>query len=242
MNSTLDSIIDNHKNIALLTGAGISTGSGIKDFRSNTGLYTSDYNGHDAKDILSRRFFDKHRDIFWDYTNTHLNYDTFKPNKMHHFAKTLDDMGKLTSVITQNIDGLYHKTGLAHNKIIEIHGHNRYLTCFKCGKNANTTDCIISKKGNYLCPHDNFLMNTNIILYGDTFKSPELDRYWNTIGKSDALLVMGTSLEICAHMDTVIRFNGDIYLINNEDIKLESYAGMREWTDTIIGDFKSLST
>lgn len=127
-------IIDNSNNIVFFGGAGVSTASGIPDFRSATGLYNREKNSNYSPEyMLSHEFFENHPDEFIKYAKNNLISLEARPNAAHYALKTLEDMGKLKGIITQNIDGLHQMAG---SKVVnEIHGNLRDYYCTKCFKN-----------------------------------------------------------------------------------------------------------
>lgn len=239
-NEKLNTWIDSSNKIAILSGAGVSTLSGIRSFRGKGGIYYEKYNGVNPSQILSRIYFKRNKKEFWDYLNSFLLNNEAEPNRLHYLTKELENAGKLSGVLTQNIDGLYQKTGMSPELIVEIHGNSNYGICEKCKHRYTLADLSLNKNGIYLSPCCNRVIEPDIILYNDTFKTKEVNRYFKVLSESDLLIVMGTSLEIPWHKDNVIQFNGKVVLLNDVSIALESWAGMRNWDDEIIVDFNNL--
>lgn len=130
----LAAILQNSSRIVAFTGAGVSTESDIPDFRSAKGVYESverEY-GRPAEVLLSHSFFASHPDIFFDYMRKYLIFKDAKPNYAHKGMAALEREGKLTAVVTQNIDGLHTKAG--SKNVCELHGSVERNYCFKCGK------------------------------------------------------------------------------------------------------------
>ncbi len=131
----LAQIIKNAKNITIFTGAGMSTESGIPDFRSDNGIYSQE---DDVEHYISEYYFHKNPKDFWVKFKRIFSLKlmgNFEPNKGHLFLKELEDIGKNVTILTQNIDGLHHKAG--NSNIIELHGTLQTATCPKCKTKYN---------------------------------------------------------------------------------------------------------
>lgn len=243
MNSELERLrkwIDGSNRVAILSGAGVSTLSGIRSFRGKGGVYYEEYNGVNPSTILSRIYFKRNKREFWEYLNSSIVSNEAKPNGLHFLPVHLDNESKLSGVLTQNIDGLYQKAGVASNKLVEIHGNCNYGICEKCKTRYMLSSLSLNKNGIYLSPCCNRVIEPDIVLYDDTFQTKEVKRYFQVLSESDLLIVMGTSLVIPWHKDNVIDFNGKIVLLNDTSVSLESWAGMRNWDDEILVDFNTL--
>ncbi len=127
----LKKMIDDSNYIVAFTGAGVSTDSGLKDFRSEDGLYKKDYE-YPAEYMLSHDCFFNHTDIFYNYYRENFNCLKYNPNDTHRLLKRLEDINKLKAIITQNIDGLHQKAN--SNNVYEIHGSIYRNYCVKCNK------------------------------------------------------------------------------------------------------------
>ena len=133
MNEQLKKVIENSRRIAFLGGAGLSTESGIPDFRSADGIYKAqNAYGHSPEVLLSHDFFWRHTEVFYDYYKKFLLYPQAQPNKAHKALAKLEADGKLTAVITQNIDGLHQAAG--SKNVLELHGSVHRNYCTKCRK------------------------------------------------------------------------------------------------------------
>ena len=133
MDNRVKEIVDRSRRIVFFGGAGVSTESNIPDFRSETGLYKAmnEY-GHSPEEMLSSSFFMEHTEMFFDYYKKHLIYQDARPNKAHIALAKMEEEGKLTAVVTQNIDGLHQKAG--SRKVYELHGSVLRNTCMECGE------------------------------------------------------------------------------------------------------------
>lgn len=158
-----------------------------------------------------------------------------KPNTIHDATRYLNDQGKLTGVITQNIDGLYRKAGISTSKLVEVHGNGNRWICLKCKAEVNLEDMRYNtKSGNYLSPCHDFIVRPDIVLYDEPFKQEDIVRMDEIYANANVLIVMGTSLDIVYHYQQVIDFRGKIALINNQFIALKE----REWDVCYIGSIK----
>lgn len=234
----LERLINESKKIAILSGAGVSTGSGIRDFRGENGMYKDLVYGLPPEELLSILFFDTYRDLFYQYyVKNMLIPEDIKPNKNHEYAKKLYTGGKLAGVITQNIDGLYQKAGLPNDAVVEIHGNGNRWICIKCKQYCYLEDCRFNEKsGNYLSPCHDFIVRPDIVLYGENFNSDNVKRMNNILEEADLLLVMGTSLQIDYHEQRVANFIGKIALLNNQPVTLQR----REWDFQYIGNIEDV--
>ena len=205
----LKELINKSNNIVVLTGAGVSTLSGIPDFRSNDGLYNQN-NKYDypPEYLLSSNCFYNHTDIFYDYYKNNMNLLKYEPNIIHKYLKKLEDQHKLLGIITQNIDGLHTKAG---NKLVyEIHGsiYNNY--CLKCNKYYDA---------NYLFKDNKIpkcscggIIKPDVVLYGEAL--PDSFNYAiKLVEKADLFLILGTSLSVFPASNLVNFFNGDNLVI-----------------------------
>ena len=132
MYEELKEIIEKSSRIVFFGGAGVSTESGIPDFRSENGLYhaVQEY-GYPPEQMLSRSFFEQHKNVFFDYYKNNLIYQDVKPNEAHRSLARLEKAGKLTGIVTQNVDGLHQLAG--NEKVYELHGSVLRNYCMKCG-------------------------------------------------------------------------------------------------------------
>lgn len=173
----------------ILTGAGMSTESGVPDFRSNTGLYSGEFQGLTPETILSLSFFNKNPRTFWDYISTHMNYSNAKPNIGHHIIAKWEKKKDIT-IITQNIEQLHTLAGSMN--VIEVHGSLNTCTCQGCNKKYYLND-VITKESGYICSCGS-LIKPDIVLYEESVDKMSI--VYPFIGKSDLLIVLGTSLTV----------------------------------------------
>lgn len=185
----LAEMIHGSEKIVFLTGAGISTESGIPDFRSSGGIYA---NGN-VEHYISRYFYNKNPKTFWKHFKEIFQLKMlggYEPNRGHFFIKELEDIGKKVTVLTQNIDGLHQKAGSKH--VYELHGTLRTTHCPKCKKKYDLSYSL--KNEIPRCEHDDFILDTDVVLFGDAIK--HFDEAIDALEACDLLIVMGSSLNV----------------------------------------------
>lgn len=214
----LKEIIEKSNNIVVFTGAGVSTDSGLKDFRSKDGLYKQ---GQLAEYMLSDVCFYDETEEFYKYYKENFNCLNIKPNDTHKFIKKLEDIGKLKAVITQNIDGLHTKAG--SKKVYEIHGTIYKNHCLKCHKEYGPAK-VFNEKNIPICDCGG-LIKPDVVLYGESLPEKEYQESIKAITKSDLLLVLGTSLTVFPANSMIDYFNGKyLVIINNDKTPYDSRA------------------
>ena len=221
---TLKEMIEESHTIAFFTGAGISTLSGITDFRSKNGLYSNRYHGKKPEKILHIKYFNKHPEEFYAFYREKLLIDNIDPNVIHLFISELQQLGKEVTVVTQNIDGLHEKAGSL--KIHNLHGtiHRNY--CVDCKKEYNI-DYIKQTDGIPYCKECGGIIRPAITFYGEfldkeTFKQARLDTK-----NADLLIVLGTSLVVYPASEIVSHFRGKhLVIINKKRTKFNHQANL----------------
>lgn len=182
-------LIHNANKILVLTGAGMSTESGIPDFRSNTGLYSKDFQGLSPETILSYSFFKRNPKVFWKYILENMNYSDAKPNIGHDLLAKWEQKKDIT-IVTQNIDELHTQAG--SRKVIEVHGSIKTATCQGCFKEYTQND-ILSKEDGYICDCG-ATIKPDIVLYEESVN--KMAQVYPLIDQADLLIVLGTSLTV----------------------------------------------
>ena len=207
----LQKMIDESEYIVAFTGAGISTESGLKDFRSKDGLYSKEnkYN-LPPEYLLSSGCFYNNTNIFYEYYRENLNVEGISPNVAHNYLKHLEEIGKLKAVITQNIDGLH-----TNKEVYEIHGTISKNKCIKCGKEYDK-DIVFKSKGIPKCECGG-LIKPKVVLYGEMLPEEEFTKSINAISKADMLIVMGSSLTVYPASGLINYFKGKYLVIINLD-------------------------
>lgn len=212
--SQLAKIIDQSNNIVFLGGAGVSTDSGIRDFRGKNGLYkeavAKDPN-HSPEYLLSSGCLYNEPKKFFENYRKNLDIREAKPNITHLYLKKLEDMGKLKAVVTQNIDCLHQKAG--SKTVYEIHGTMSRCYCEECGKKYpgdiifNTTDIPECKCGGMIRP--------DVVLYGE-FLPEDYSKASYAILKAEVLIVAGTSLKVGSATGLISIYQGKHLIIIND--------------------------
>lgn len=235
---TLKEIIDNSDNIVFFGGAGISTESGIPDFRSEKGIYKTvqDF-GCPPEEILSHTFFMKKPDIFYAFYRSMMIYPDAQPNKAHSALASLEAKGKLRAVITQNIDGLHQKAG--SRTVYELHGSIHRNYCMKCGRFYGL-DTIVNSHGIPRCGHCGGIIKPDVVLYEEGLDSETMERSVEAIARADVLIVGGTSLAVYPAAGFIQYYRGNkLVLINKGKTSYDRQADVliHESLGSILGEF-----
>ena len=178
-------------NIVFFGGAGVSTESGIKDFRSKDGLYNMKYN-YSPEEILSHTFFMKNTKEFYKFYKDKLNCLNVKPNICHTFLTQLENNGKLKAIITQNIDGLHSKAN--SKNILELHGTIYKNHCIKCNKEYSE-QYVFNSKDIPKC-YCGGIIKPDVVLYEEPLDDTIIQNAIKSISNCDLLIVAGTSLTV----------------------------------------------
>lgn len=198
--------------IVFFGGAGVSTESGIPDFRSSSGLYRSEENGRRPEYLLSHTCLVSEPELFFDFYRKKMLYPAAKPNKAHFALARAEKAGKLTAVITQNIDGLHSEAG--NEKVFELHGSVKRNYCSSCGKSF-PADHIEKSEGVPLCPVCGGLIRPDVVLYEEPLDEELVDYAVEEIGRADLLIAGGTSLTVQPAASLVSCFSGETLALVN---------------------------
>lgn len=207
----LQKMINESNNIVFFGGAGVSTESGIKDFRSKNGLYNMKYK-YPPELILSHTFFYTKTLEFFKFYKSNLNCLDKKPNIVHYYLKNLEKQGKLKAIITQNIDSLHTKAG--SKTVYELHGSIYKNYCIKCGKSYEAK-YIFKAKGIPLCECGS-IIKPAVVLFEEALPSFEFNNSIKHIKESDMLIIAGTSLTVFPANTLLNYFNGKYLVIINK--------------------------
>lgn len=186
MDAQIQQLFDNAKRIVFLTGAGVSTASGIPDFRSANGLYTQDKN---AEYYLSHRYFSSDPEGFYEFCKKNLYFPDAKPNVIHKKQAALTNQDRAT-VITQNIDNLYEEAGTTH--LIDFHGNLYHVYCEKCGETVPVADYLKSR----LHAKDGGSLRPDIVLYDEEIKQDDIMNSVRAMQSADLVVIVGTSMKV----------------------------------------------
>lgn len=221
----LKQLIDDSSAIVFFGGAGVSTESGIPDFRSEGGVFDAirDF-GYPPETLLSRDFFDRHTDVFYEYYKNNLLCPGSEPNPAHKALAKLEEQGRLTAVVTQNIDGLHQKAG--SKKVLELHGSTARNHCLRCGR-AFDTDYVMSAAGVPKCDRCGGVIKPDVVLYGECLPEDVMAEAARAIRRADMLIVGGTSLAVYPAAGFVSYYRGScLVLINKSATPLDAEAGL----------------
>ena len=190
----LKELIAESENIVFLGGAGVSTESGIPDFRSGTGIYNQDSGvTYRPIDIIAHDFFMENPDVFFDFYKRKLIYPDAKPNKAHKALVRLEKQGKLKAIITQNIDNLHQEAG--SKCVIDLHGSVFRNYCMDCGKKFDI-EYIASQEGIPRCDKCGGIVRPDIVLYEENLEHENVDAAIKACKKCDLFIIAGTSLTV----------------------------------------------
>ncbi len=217
----LQAIVDGSDNIVFFGGAGVSTESGIPDFRSTDGLYHQKYD-YPPETILSAEFYYNHTEEFFRFYRDKLIVPNVKPNKAHTALARLEEVGKLKAVITQNIDGLHQMAG--SKRVYELHGSVLRNYCESCGK-AYGVEKIAESKGIPVCDECGGRIKPDVVLYGEMLDDDCIRGAADAVSKADMLIIGGTSLVVYPAAGLINYFNGrHLVLINKSRTSADSAA------------------
>ncbi len=205
-------ILKNSKNIVFFGGAGVSTESGIPDFRSVDGLYSQQWD-YPPETILSHTFFEEHTEEFYRFYQAKLNCLHAKPNAAHLKLAKLEAAGKLSAVVTQNIDGLHQAGG--SKKVYELHGSVHRNYCTKCRKFFDSTYVFAQENVPY-CDSCGGLIKPDVVLYEEGLDDATVEGAIRAISECDTLIIGGTSLNVYPAAGMVRYFMGNSLVIINK--------------------------
>lgn len=220
----LQKIIESSDSIVFFGGAGVSTESGIPDFRSKSGIFKSlEKYGDTPERLVSHSYYLEHTDEFFNYYKDCLIFPDAKPNPAHYTLARLEKEGKLKAIITQNVDGLHQKAG--SKNVLELHGSIYRNYCETCKKSYDL-DFILKSKG---IPHCSCggIIKPDVVLYEETLDTNILNKSIEYIRQADTLIVGGTSLVVYPAAGLINYFNGkNLVLINKSKTEYDSLASL----------------
>lgn len=223
----LQTIIDSSSNIVFFGGAGVSTESGIPDFRSQDGLYNQKWK-YPPETIISRSFFDSNIKDFYKFYREKLIVKEAKPNITHYKLAELEKAGKLLAIVTQNIDGLHQAAG--SKKVYELHGSTLRNYCMNCGEFYDV-DFIVNSEHTEnqipICKKCNGIVKPDVVLYEEGLDNTTIDGAINAISQADTLIIGGTSLIVYPAAGLIKYFRGtNLVLINKTETQADSIANL----------------
>jgi len=219
---TLKSWIKQSDSIVFFGGAGVSTESGIPDFRSTDGVYHMKYS-YPPETILSHRYFTNHTREFYDFYLEKMIYSEAIPNITHTKLAELEAKGKLQGVVTQNIDGLHQKAG--SKKVIELHGSVLRNFCMKCNKFYNV-NYIRNQEKIPICDCGG-IIKPDVVLYEENLDEQVMAEAINLINHAEVLIVAGTSLSVYPAAGLIRYYKGNkLVLINKTATPYDKEANL----------------
>lgn len=224
----LQEMLDCSHNIVFFGGAGVSTESEIPDFRSNDGIYQQKQFRYPPEVMLSHEFYENHTYDFFDFYATMLFPDA-KPNAAHLKLAEWEKAGKLSAVVTQNIDGLHQMAG--SKTVYELHGSVKRNYCSQCGAFYDESVVLNAKGGIPYCEKCEGVVKPDVVLYGEGLDNTVISNAVNAIRETDMLIVGGTSLVVYPAAGLINYYQGDkLVLINRDATSYDNKA------DLIISD------
>ena len=218
----LRGMIKNSDKLVFFGGAGVSTESGIPDFRSVDGLYNQQWD-YPPETILSHSFFMKKTEEFYRFYRAKMLCPNAEPNAAHLKLAQLEREGKLTAVVTQNIDGLHQAAG--SKKVYELHGSVLRNYCMKCGK-FHSVEFIMNSTGVPTCECGG-VVKPDVVLYEEGLDDSVVNGAVNAIAEADTLIIAGTSLNVYPAAGLVRYFRGnDLVIINMSPTGMDSSADL----------------
>ena len=207
----LRKIVDESDNIVFFGGAGVSTESGIPDFRSVDGLYNQTYK-YPPETIISHSFYRSNPEEFYRFYKDKMIFVDAKPNKAHMKLAELEQQGKLKAVITQNIDGLHQMAG--SKNVIELHGSVHRNYCETCHKFYDL-EYIVKSEGVPRCQECGGIVKPDVVLYEEALDDENMSRALDYISQADTLIIGGTSLVVYPAAGLIRYFRGRKLVVIN---------------------------
>lgn len=208
--SQFKKIVEESDNIVFFGGAGVSTESGIPDFRSKDGLYNLKYK-YPPEEIISHSFFMRNPEEFYRFYKDKMLCLSAEPNACHKALAKLEKEGKLKAVITQNIDGLHQKAG--SKEVYELHGSVLRNYCMRCGK-SYTAGFIKNSDGVPRCGCGG-IIKPDVVLYEEALDGGTIEKAVNAISRADVLIIGGTSLAVYPAAGLIDYYRGDKLIVIN---------------------------
>jgi NAD-dependent deacetylase len=221
----LKEIIEKSKKIVIFSGAGLSTNSGIPDFRSADGLYNQKTKSNiRPEEIISHSFFMSNPSEFYQFYFSKMVYLNAKPNLAHKYFAKLEEEGKVLAVVTQNIDNLHQEAG--SKRVYELHGSIMRNYCMKCHKFYSLKDIF---NENYEVPRCSCggIIKPDVVLYEEGLNNEVVSNALYAISEADTIIVTGTSLTVYPAAGFLRYFRGEnLILLNKSETPYDSYANI----------------
>ncbi|MBO6163396.1 MAG: NAD-dependent protein deacylase [Eubacterium sp.] len=201
----LQNAVNESNYIVFFGGAGVSTESGIPDFRSQDGLYAQKYK-YPPETIVSHTFFMRRTEEFYEFYRDKMIFEEVKPNAAHKKLAELEAAGKLKAIVTQNIDGLHQAAG--SKEVLELHGSTLRNYCMNCGKRYDGLKIITGTTGVPKCEDCGGTIRPDVVLYEEGLDNSVMRRAVEHISKADMLIIGGTSLVVYPAAGFIDYFRG----------------------------------
>lgn len=234
-------IIKRSRRIVFFGGAGVSTASGIPDFRSDDGLYAEEFGGRSPEDILSATFFALHTKEFYDFYRARMLYPDARPAAVHRYLYRLEQEDKLRGIVTQNIDGLHKMAG--NKRVYELHGSVHENYCVDC-EASYPLEKILESEGVPRCDKCGGIIKPWVVLYGEIPDKYTMIGATREITGADTLIVAGTSLEVEPAASLIDNFSGKhLVVINREATPADERAELviREDIDKVFAGLEAMT-
>ena len=224
MQKLMDAIFSDKK-VVVITGAGVSTLSGISDFRGKNGLYTKDDN---IEDKLSRDYFVENPEEFYKFYKENMIVKDRKPNIIHQTLAMLQEKGYIDFIITQNIDNLHEKSG--SKNILAMHGNGEKFYCTKCKKNYSLAEYL---DDGYICDKCNDVIRPDVVLYNESIPVYKRRKAFEEVLSADVVIVLGTSLVVSTVAElldwyimenNVNKNDNKLFIINDQETPYDFYS------------------
>lgn len=229
----LQEMVDKAKRVVFFGGAGVSTESGIPDFRSVDGLYNQKYD-YPPETILSHTFYMTHKEDFYKFYYDKILVDGVEPNAAHKKLAEMEEKGKLTAIVTQNIDGLHQKAG--SKKVLELHGSVLRNYCTHCGAFFDLDYMMEQKEKGILapvCDKCGGSIKPDVVLYEEGLDQSVISESIKEIANADLLIIGGTSLVVYPAAGLVDYFKGDHLVLINKSATSKDHMADLTITDSI---------
>ena len=214
--------IDESSHIVFFGGAGVSTESGIPDFRSVDGLYSQKFD-YPPETIISRSFYERRPEYFFRFYREKMLPLGFEPNITHRVLARWEQEGKLSAVVTQNIDGLHQKAG--SNRVYELHGSVLRNYCTRCGA-FHSAEFVKASEGVPKCSCGG-TVKPDVVLYEESLDQDTIEKSVMAISRADLMIVAGTSLTVYPAAGLIRYYQGKkLVLINRDETPYDSYADL----------------
>lgn len=222
--NALTALLAGHHKIVFFGGAGVSTESGIPDFRSAHGIYSEKYHATlSPEEIVSHSFFVANPEEFYAFYFDKMIYPDVQPNDCHKALAFLEKTGHLTAIVTQNIDGLHQLAG--SKKVYEVHGTVAHNHCLSCGKYASLSDILKTAPRVPRCPDCGGIIKPDVVLYEESLDDACVSGALQALSEADLLIVAGTSLVVYPAAGFIRAYRGrDIVMINKSATSFDRNA------------------